>query len=102
MLATQGTCLLPNDLLARHNLSPDAFINDPGAPSARSALMEVRAEGVAMLNQAPRHRLPRSAIAAVLPAVLARRDLAHWPVVAVPRRLGDRLAVTIAGLAGRV
>jgi hypothetical protein len=38
----------------------------------------------------------------VLPGVLARRDLARWPAVAVPRRLGDRLAVVLAGLLARV
>jgi hypothetical protein len=41
-------------------------------------------------------------VAAVLPAVLARRDLKRWPAVAMPRRFGDRMAVTIAGLRGRV
>jgi hypothetical protein len=32
--------------------------------------------------------------------VLARRDLARWPDVAIPRRMGDRLAVTVAGMTG--
>ena len=40
--------------------------------------------------------------AAVLPGVLAQRDLARWPVAAMPRRLGDRLAVVVAGVRGRV
>jgi len=34
--------------------------------------------------------------------VLARRDLARWPAVVRVRGLGDRLAVTWAGLLGRV
>jgi hypothetical protein len=44
----------------------------------------------------------RAAIAAALPAVLARRDLHRWPEAAIPRRLGDRLAVVIAGMTGRI
>src|SRR5271154_6542028 len=30
VLATQGTCLLPRDVLTHHGLSPEAFIHDPG------------------------------------------------------------------------
>lgn len=47
-------------------------------------------------------RIPREHIAAALPAVLAQRDLAQWPVVGVPRRLGDRLAVILAGVRSRI
>jgi len=46
--------------------------------------------------------LPRSMIAAALPAVLARRDLRGAPHFPPRRGLGDRLAVTFAGLAGRI
>ena len=52
--------------------------------------------------------LPRGAVAAVLLLVLARRDLARLavgPKVAAAkaqRGLGDRLAVAVAGLRGRV
>src|SRR3954469_14080801 len=35
-LASQGRCLLPRDLLARHALSPEAFVQNPGAPLARA------------------------------------------------------------------
>jgi phytoene synthase len=101
VLAAQRSCLLPRDLLDRHGLSAEEFIDDPGSEPARAALMEVRREGQALLAQAGRSVVPRNAIAAVLPAVLARRDLARWPAVEVPRRLGDRLAVVFAGLAGR-
>jgi hypothetical protein len=55
-----------------------------------------------LLAEARRHRLPRLAVAAILPAVLARRDLAQWPAIAAPRRLGDRLAVVLAAIARRV
>ncbi len=100
VLAAQGRCLLPQDVLAEHGLSPEAFVHDPGTAPARAVLMQVRAEGQAILRGAG--RVPRLAIAAALPAVLARRDLAAWPNVTVPRRLGDRLAVTAAGVTGRV
>jgi len=45
---------------------------------------------------------PRAALAAALPAVLARRDLARWRrgISLRPRGLGDRLAVIMAGLRG--
>jgi Phytoene/squalene synthetase len=50
------------------------------------------------------NRPPRAAIAAALPAVLARRDLRRVrrgdPMR--PRSLGDRLAVIAAGLSGRM
>jgi phytoene synthase len=49
-------------------------------------------------------RPPRRGIAAALPAVLARRDLARLRAGAPvrPRTLGDRLAVIGAGLTGRM
>ena len=56
----------------------------------------------ALLAEAARVPIPREARAAALPAVLARRDLAHWPSVAMPRRFGDRLAVIFAGMSGRI
>jgi phytoene synthase len=102
VLAGQGTCLLPRDVLARHGLSAEAFVADPGSPQARATLMDLAHQGQALLAEARPSALPRAAVAAVLPAVLARRDLAHWPAVAIPRRLGDRLAVVMAGIRGRV
>jgi phytoene synthase len=102
VLAAQGTCLLPRDLLVRHRLSPEAFIHDPGSADARSALAEVVREGQALLSEAARVAVPRDILAAALPAVLARRDLARWPAVSMPRGLGDRLAVTFAAFSGRV
>ncbi len=102
VLAAQGTCLLPRDMLARHGLSAEEFVADPGSVTGRAALMEVAREGQALLEGAERARLERPAVAAVLPGVLARRDLARWPAVAIPRRLGDRMAVVLAGLLGRV
>jgi phytoene synthase len=101
-LAAHGTCLLPRDVLAQHGLSPEAFIDNPSAPPAQAALTDLVRTGQALLADAPRQKLPRAAIAAILPGVLARRDLARWPAVAMPRRLGDRLAVIIAGISGRL
>jgi 15-cis-phytoene synthase len=65
-------------------------------------MKDIVREGQVLLADARRRAVPRSAVAAMLPAVLARRDLRHWPSVAVPRRLADRLAVVFVGLTGRV
>jgi phytoene synthase len=59
-------------------------------------------EGRMLLADAAAIQVPRAVVAAALPAVLARRDLARWPTVVLPRRLGDRLAVIFAGLSGRI
>jgi phytoene synthase len=101
-LAAQGRCLLPRDLLEAHGLSPEAFCQQPHAGAAQAALTEAAREGQALLEKAERVRLPRQAVAAALPAVLARRDLRRWPRVDIPRGVGDRLAVLRAGLAGRI
>jgi phytoene synthase len=102
VLAAQGTCLLPHDLLARHDLSPEAFIDAPGSVPALAAQREIVREGQALLAEAGKIAVPRAAVAAGLPAVLAQRDLARWPSVAMPRRLGDRLAVIFAGISGGI
>ncbi|WP_428534644.1 squalene/phytoene synthase family protein [Rhodopila sp.] len=102
VLAAQGTCLLPRDLLARHGLSAEAFVDDPASAAARGALDDVVREGRLLLAEAAKTALPRAATAAALPAVLARRDLARWPAVAIPRRLGDRLAVSFAAVSGQI
>ena len=102
VLAAQGTCLLPRDLLARHGLSPEAFIDDPGSAAGPSGPARCRAGGPEISRRRGEAPPPRAALAAALPAVLARRDLARWPSVAMPRRLGDRLAVMFAGLSGRI
>ena len=100
VLAARGVCWLPREVLGAHGLSPEAFIDDPGSAPARAALADVVRLGRALLAEAG--PVPRAFIAAALPAVLARRDFSRWPAAAVPRRLGDRVAVTIAGLTGRV
>lgn len=103
VLAVQGRCLLPRDVLAEHGLSAEAAMADPGSPALRDATARLAREGLALLH--PPLRAPsvdRTTIAAALPGVLARRDLTRWPRVDHPRRLGDRLAVTVRGLTGRL
>ncbi len=102
-LTAQGRCLLPHDLLARHGLVPEGFVQeDPDAPAVQAVLRDVAGIGQSFLAETRGATRPRPGLAAALPAVLARRDLARWPVVAVPRGLGDRLAVTWSGLTGHV
>jgi phytoene synthase len=100
--AGQGRCLLPRDRLAAAGLQAEALV---AAPDAAGALVvALAAEGLEALRAA-RRDVPRAAIAAALPAVLARRDLA-WLAqgrqVALPRGVAARLAVMIAGWRGRL
>lgn len=117
VLARAGRCLLPADLLAAQGLSPEAANAMPDAPgvwAVRTALADI-ARG--WLGAAPRRIVPRSAVAAALPAVFARRDLARWDRGGGgrgpgdrtlvdrepgPRGFGDRIAVTVAGATGWV
>ncbi len=104
-LARQNRCLLPADVLARHGLSPEAVVAEPASPALAPVLRELSEQGRTLLREGGHPRLPRPAVAAALPAVLARRDLARTlPPGLAPgaRGLGDRLAVTAAGLLGRV
>ena len=99
-LARQQRCLLPSDVLAEHGLSPEAVIAIPRSASVAAATRRLAADVQAWL--VPRPSLPRRAMAAALPAVLARRDLKRVPLVASQRGLGDRLAVVLSGVTGRV
>ena len=100
--ARQGRCLLPVETLAAHGLSAEAVTAAPDAPALAAVRAALAATAVAWLP-AQTFRLPRAAIAAALPAVLARRDLAREAMVpAAARGLGDRLAVLRAGLRGRL
>ena len=107
-LAHQGRCLLPADVLATHGLSPEAAIEaaarTPDAPAMRLVLTSLAATGATLLAEVPR-QLPRSVIAAALPAVLARRDLARLlrnRILPPARGIGDRLAVTLAAARLRI
>ncbi len=101
-LASQRRCLLPQDLLAEHGLVPEGVVLNPADPALRPVLQALAAEGRAMLHEGAGLRLPRGAIAAALPAVLARRDLRRGIPAPGPRGFGDRLAVTLAGITGRL
>jgi phytoene synthase len=95
----QGRCLLPVDILTRYGLAPEGIIAEPLALASRPMIQCLAHEGLMLLR--PIH-LPRPAIAAALPAVFARRDLSRAPDFPVQHRLADRLAVLLAGLAGRI
>ena len=102
VLAQQGRAPWPGDLLAEHQLTPEAASANPGDPAMLSVFGVLAAEGRSWLRDAAtRPPVPRPAVAAALPGVLARRDL-NRPLAGEirPRGLGDRLAVTLAALAG--
>jgi phytoene synthase len=99
--ARQGRCVLPADVLAAYGLSPEAVIAAPASAALVTVRRALAAEARAWLRAAPRPRFGRRAIAAALPGVLAARDLRR-DGADQPRGLGDRLAVTFAGLHGRL
>ena len=96
-LAAQGRCLLPVDVLAEHGLVPEAVT---AGEYPDPVLRRLAMEGKTFLADARAVRVPRFAIAAALPVVLARRDLHRFPDVVTQRRFGDRLAVVLAGVTG--
>ena len=95
-----GRCPLPDEMLDQAGTSRDRLPGDEAAlPTLRDAL---RRQGEAFLRDADGPPLPRAKRAALLPLVLARRDLARndlqRPDVRRDRGLGDRLAVLAASL----
>ncbi len=101
-LASRGRCLLPSDYLAAAGVTPHEAIASPLSPQVDAVLRLVGHEAMVFLESAPVGGLPRSLIAAALPGVLARRDLRRNHGQTGPRGLSDRLAVTWAGLTGRL
>ncbi len=96
--ARQGRCLLPLDLVAEAGSSEGAVIADPRSPALSPVRDRVRSMAQAWLASRP--PVPRSALAAALPAVLARRDLARpWAMPARP--WSDKLSLTLAAVRGR-
>ncbi|MFC0410526.1 phytoene/squalene synthase family protein [Roseomonas elaeocarpi] len=101
--AAQERCLLPREMLPGEVFEP---FSDEVAAVVRQLATEAlpRVEAVRQQLRA----LPGGAVAAVLPLVLAARDLRRlsargtpdWPPV--PRGAGDRLAVSWAGLRGKL
>ena len=104
-LARAGRVLLPQDVLAAHGLTIHDITAEQGAARLPGMVAALAAEGRAMLREAS-GPLPRAVIAAALPAVLARRDLANpgaVPVRGVPMRgVGARMAVLVAWASGRI
>jgi len=102
--AAQGRCLLPLDRLAAAGLSPEQVIAAPASAPLSALVREMAAEGLTALAAA-RRDVPEGAIAAALPAILARRDLrclARGGGTAGGRGFGDRLAVAWSGLRRRI
>jgi 15-cis-phytoene synthase len=98
--ARQGRCLLPEDVLAEHGLTREQVVATPSAAPLQPVVRRLAREGLGMLDR--QVDLPRQSVAAALPVVLARRDLRRAPMFPAERGLGDRLAVILAGLAGRI
>lgn len=102
--AAHGQCLLPADALAEAGLGFAQVTQDPAAPGLATLRRRLAEEGLQALRATARGAIPPAAIAAALPAVLARRDLARLargrdgPAA---RGIGDRLAVMLAGLRRR-
>jgi phytoene synthase len=103
VLARQGRTPWPADLLAAAGMTPEEAAANPAAPGMVTIFERLAAQGRLWLKAAAGlPPVPRPAIAAALPAVLARRDLSRPLAAAVRERgLGDRLAVTMAALTGR-
>jgi len=99
-LARTGRCLLPADILARHGLSPEHVTAEPDR-SLRPALIGDLAAELRALAPGP-IAVRGTALAAVLPVVLARRDLRRLGSPPAPRGIGDRLAVLAAAMRGHV
>lgn len=99
-LARQSRCVLPEDVLARHGLGPEDVIAAPDRAGMEDVRTRIAAMAFEWLKAGRACRLPRQAVAAALPAVLAARDLARHRLGA--RGVADRLAVTAAALRGRV
>jgi 15-cis-phytoene synthase len=91
-LAAQGRCLLPVEVV-----EPAMVLADPAAASPAIRRLAAEAPPAPDLSA-----LPRTAIAAALPLVLARRDLRRLARGReVHRGALDRLAVAWAGLSGK-
>ena len=87
-------------LRAGRSTVPEAVLQQEGQQQeGREASAILLGCGQDWLRQADHPRLARAQAAALLPAVLARRDLAREPQE-TPRGLGDRLALISAWLRG--
>jgi phytoene synthase len=97
-LGSRQRCVLPQDVLARVDLVPEVAFTAPDA--VRAAVAPFIAAAASQWLGPPRG-IRRNVIAAALPGVLARRDLAR-AAPAGPRGVMDRLAVAWAAARGAV
>ena len=83
--AAAGRSYLPADIAARAGLDPADYARRRGSPALRKAVAEIADAAERHLRAAGENRraLPRAAVAAVLPAVVAERYLKRL------RRVGD-------------
>ena len=104
VLGRQGRAPWPGEVLAAVGLTAEVATANPGDPRLTEVFAHLAEIGRDWLTEAASAPpLPRAALAAGLPAVLARRDLRHLPPTEPrPRGFGDRLAVSLAALTGRL
>ncbi len=93
--ARQGRCLMPSELLDAYKITSDEAIAEPVGPKTAGIRQALAFVGAALLGAS--ERCGKTWVAAALPAVMARRDLAS-PGKSGPRFLGDRMAVTWAAM----
>jgi phytoene synthase len=94
-LAAGARCLYPTEMLTAFGVTREEAMAEPGGARLAGVKQALAMIGRALLG------VPRSCgkgwMAAALPAVLARRDLARAPRTP-PRHVLDRLAVTVAAI----
>ena len=101
-LAARGRCHLPEDTLRGFGLTTFDVVADPASAKVDAVKHKLAEEGLSWIGHA-RSFAPRSAIAAALTAVLARRDLRRVSGTAPgPRGFADKLAVMLAAARGRI
>jgi phytoene synthase len=94
-LASQERCLLPSEMLAAFHVTREDAIASPGSQRLAGVHQALAFIGRALLG-VPR-RCDTRWIAAALPAVLARRDLARTPLSGA-RPVTDKMAMTWAAI----
>lgn len=77
--AQAGRTYIPADLAEREGLDPGDYAAGRGGPALRAVVLAIAETAASHLHAARAHRteIPRSALAALLPAVVARRHLAR-------------------------
>lgn len=105
-ILASGRCPLPQEIVNEHHLQR----TDDGIPVSSEALLSIRAILMAKATEYLKagydaRSLGRKKIAAVLPAVLAKRDLKkhqNWDRLPDKRAAGDQLAVIWSNFRGKV